>query len=96
MRTESRRERDFCAAFELIGEQLVAAHTVLERKPVRDNGAQIVLSVAHEREKPLHIMTHWTAAGAVGEVLVIGFARRESEARFGVDANGGDDTAGTN
>ena len=68
MRTKSRRERDFCAAFELIGEQLVAAHTVLERKPVRDNGAQIVLSVAHEREKPLHIMTHRAAAGAVGEV----------------------------
>ena len=48
-----------------------------------------------EREEPLHIVTHWAAAGAVGEVLVMGFAWREGKARFGVDANGGDDAAGT-
>ena len=42
-------------------------------KPVGNDSAQIVLPVAHEREEPLHVMTHWAAASAVGEVLVIRF-----------------------
>ncbi len=64
-------------AVESLSKELVTPHTLCQGQAVRDDRRQIVGSRSHQRQDPVDVGARRAAAGAIGQVLVVGLDRRE-------------------